>query len=145
MNTPEALSDYAVVTPVKVRWSDLDAGQIVNNVQYLRWLEIGRTDMLEQAGMTDFSGQRVAIGVVVGKVSCTYIAPVDYPDTILVGSRVSGLQADRFTVENALFSSSQNRLVGVAEVRLVSFDLQQMKKALIPDDLWKGLERMVHE
>ncbi|MEZ4684932.1 MAG: thioesterase family protein [Bacteroidia bacterium] len=139
MNTPEALSAFPVVTPIAVRWSDMDAGLIVNNVHYLRWLEIARTELLEQAGVSDFTGQIERVGVVVGKVMCTYIAPLNYPDTVLVGSRVKEIGEDRFVIENAIFSQKQQRLAAVGEVRLVAFDLRDMKKAPIPDFLRKGL------
>ena len=145
MNIPEALEDYHVITPVKIRWSDMDAGMIVNNVHYLRWMEIGRTDMLEKAGVTDFTGQIIPIGVVVGKVSCTYIRPLAYPDTVLVASRVRDIKEDRFIVENALYSVEHKQMAAIGEVRLVTFDLRKMQKTAIPDYLREGLLEMKNE
>lgn len=62
-------------TRVTVRWSDMDAFGVVNNVQYLRYLEQARVDLLfgtaRQAGLTELTE-----GVVVARVEVDYRAPM---------------------------------------------------------------------
>lgn len=62
-------------TRVTVRWSDMDAFGVVNNVQYLRYLEQARVDLLfghaRTAGLTELAG-----GIVVARVEVDYRAPM---------------------------------------------------------------------
>jgi acyl-CoA thioester hydrolase len=74
-----------------------------------------------------------------GKVNCTYLTPLFFPDTVLVGSRVKSYEKDRIVIENAVYSQQQKQLAALGEVRLVPFDLRQMKKATVPDYLWEKL------
>lgn len=144
-DTPEVLQHFPVVAPLAVRWSDMDAAAIVNNVHYFRWMEMGRIKLLEEIGITDYTGKTTSLGIVVGKAQCTYITPVSYPDTILVASRVLSVEVDRCEVENALYSTAQQRMIAVGKVRLVCFDIRKMAKADLPADWRAGLEGLHRE
>lgn len=57
---------------VPLRWADMDAFGHVNNVQYLRLLEIARIQSLGQIG------EAVLGGIVVARHEIEYLAPMDF-------------------------------------------------------------------
>lgn len=58
---------------VPLRWADMDAFGHVNNVQYLRLLEIARIESLGQ-----ILGEAVLGGIVVARHEIEYLAPMDF-------------------------------------------------------------------
>ena len=59
-------------TEQRVYYADTDHGQVVYYSNYLKWFEIGRTEILRQSGFdySDFEKQNIIAPVV--EVKCNY-------------------------------------------------------------------------
>ena len=79
---------YPVSTEIKVKWGEMDAFQHLNNTVYIRYIEDGRIDLLEKLGMSS-DMKSFNIGPILASIQCDYLAPVTYPDTIIVFSTVN--------------------------------------------------------
>ena len=79
---------YPVSTEIKVKWGEMDAFQHLNNTVYIRYIEDGRIDLLEKLGMSN-DMKSFNIGPILASIQCDYLAPVTYPDTIIVFSKVT--------------------------------------------------------
>lgn len=83
--------------PVQLRWSDMDAFGHVNNVQFLRLLEIARISGLPQW----FGDLQDAVhdGVMVARHEIEYDAPLEYrPEPVVVRMWVTRLGGSGFDV-----------------------------------------------
>ncbi|HEX2828433.1 MAG TPA: thioesterase family protein [Burkholderiales bacterium] len=78
------------VTRIELRWADMDANAHVNNATYFTYMEQARIEWLNAAGMQNTAEGE---GPVVVKTSCTYLAPIGYPETLEV--RVYGAAPGR--------------------------------------------------
>ena len=67
------------VTRIELRWADMDANAHVNNATYFTYMEQARIDWLNAVGMQNTAEGE---GPVVVKTSCTYLAPIAYPETL---------------------------------------------------------------
>ncbi|KEI72115.1 acyl-CoA thioesterase [Endozoicomonas elysicola] len=128
------LEDYPVITEIPVAWGDMDALQHVNNVVYFRYFETARIDYFDKIQVME-KAKGSGIGPVISHTQCFYKAPVTYPDTLLVGSRVSDVQEDRFTMEYAIYSKSMNRVTTTGTATGVMFNFVTNSKASIPEEL----------
>lgn len=64
-----------------IRWGDMDAYEHVNNTVYFRYMEQARVEWLETIGYRCNARQEAPVIV---QASCTYLAPLSYPGTVVV-------------------------------------------------------------
>jgi acyl-CoA thioester hydrolase len=124
----ELLAGYPVVVEIQVRWRDMDALGHVNNVQYYEYFEMARITYLERLGVWHPGGKWIDVGVILASNSCRYKAPVTYPDTVLVGTRVSTLGIDRVAMENLMVSRTLGVVAAEGKAVVVSYDYRRKRK-----------------
>ena len=117
-------------TEIRVAWGDMDAMNHVNNAVYFRYLESGRIVHLTTLGAY---AENRKTGTVVGSIQCRFRVPLTYPDTIVVGSRVSEISHDRFTFEYAIFSHRHDRIAAEASSVVVAITLHDGRKTALPE------------
>jgi len=138
----DLLKGYPVITEIPVAWGEMDALNHVNNVVYFRYLETARIEYFREIALMD-EIQNTGIGPVLGETSCRYKLPVTYPDTLYVGSRVSELKDDRFTMEYEIVSKKLGAVTSSGTAKVVMFNFKTNKKAnLLPSlvDAIKAIE-----
>jgi acyl-CoA thioester hydrolase len=82
------------------------------------------------------------VGPVLGDTYCKYFRPVTYPDTLLVGSKVTEVQDDRFTMEYAIVSKAQQKVTTIGTATIVMFDFASNQKALLSVRLLNEIQKM---
>lgn len=122
---------YPVSTEIKVKWGEMDAFQHLNNTVYIRYIEDGRIDLLEKLGMSS-DMKSFNIGPILASIQCDYLAPVTYPDTIIVFSTVKQTGIKKIELEHKLWSIQQNCLVAKGLGIGVYYDYKALKSCAIP-------------
>ncbi len=117
----------------------MDALNHVNNVVYFRYFETARLDYFKEAALMD-DIKDTGIGPVLSDTSARYRLPVTYPDTLLVGSRVSKIEDDRFTMEYEIFSKKMGAITTRGTAQVVMFDFKNNSKAKISPKLRDTIE-----
>ncbi len=137
----DLLAGYPVILAIPVAWGEMDAFQHVNNIVYLRYAESARIAYLERAGLSDSMGAS-GLGPILASISCRYLFPVTYPDTVHVGTRVTEIGADRFTVHFRIVSTRHVRIVAQGDSVIVSYDYRTGSKAPLPAAVRAAIETM---
>jgi len=125
-------AQYTQSTEIKVKWGEMDAFQHLNNTVYIRYIEDGRIDLLEKLGMSD-DMKATNIGPVLASIQCDYLAPVTYPDTLIVFSNAKQTGPKKVEFEHKIWSKQQNCLVAQGTGMGVYYDFKQGKSCVIPD------------
>jgi acyl-CoA thioester hydrolase len=73
-----------------------------------------------------------AIGPILAGTSARYKAPVYFPDTVIAACRAFDVQVDRFTLDMAMWSEAQGRIVATGEAHIVAYDYRAKQKAALP-------------
>ena len=128
----DLLAGYPVILDIPVAWGEMDAFQHVNNIVYLRYAESARIAYLAQAGLSE-SMEGAGIGPILASINCRYLFPVTYPDTVRVGTRVTEIGADRFTVHFRIVSTRHSRVAAQGDSVIVSYDYRTGSKVPLPD------------
>lgn len=137
----DLLAGYPVILPIDIAWGDMDAFRHVNNVVYFRYFESSRVKYMDATGaMTEM--ERSGVGPILHSVGCRFRFPLTYPDRILVGVRVTGMSADRFTVHHRIVSERHNRIAAEGDGIVVMFDYRRNEKAPIPGFLREAIARL---
>ena len=119
-----------------VYFFDTDAGGVVHNLTYLRWIEAVRTDLAEILGW--------GIGEMVGgehgcpvltKTEVEYLRPAKLGERVQVISRLGEVGKVRFIVESEV-RGAEGQVFCRAKQELVSVDLKTGKAKALRED-WR--------
>jgi YbgC/YbaW family acyl-CoA thioester hydrolase len=119
-----------------VYFFDTDAGGVVHNLTYLRWIEAVRTDLAEILGW--------GIGEMVGgehgcpvltKTEVEYLRPAKLGERVRVISRLGEVGKVRFMVESEV-RGAEGEVYCRAKQELVSVDLKTGKAKALRED-WR--------
>ncbi|MBI2358753.1 MAG: acyl-CoA thioesterase [Deltaproteobacteria bacterium] len=109
---------------------------------YLRWFEIGRTELLRQAGFPYKSIENRGLHFPVTEVSCRYFKPARYDDAIVIETELSALGHASLTFHYRLYRQDGDELIaegstkhacvdGKGEVTRIPPDLEPVLKAAV--------------
>ena len=98
-------TDYTHSLEIKVRDYELDTQGIVNNANYLHYLEITRHDFCERAGTSFRDMQQQGLDPVVRKIEIEYLSSLTFGDTMISKLRTERKGA-RFVFVQDIFNAS---------------------------------------
>jgi len=127
------LIDYRVVIEHTIMWGEMDALEHVNNTAYFRWFETARVAYFDQLGFR-IDGE-TGLGPILASTSCRFRLPLTYPDRVLIGSRVTDVGADRFTMLHRAVSLRLDAVAAEGEGVVVCYDYGNRRKAGLPPEL----------
>jgi len=71
-------------TTYRIIYGDTDKMGYAYNANYLRWFEMGRTEMFRASGLTYKKIEEKGIFLPVSEVFCKFITPVHYDDLLTI-------------------------------------------------------------
>ena len=113
--------DYQFELPIKVRDYETDSQGIVNNANYLHYLEITRHDFCEQAGTSFRAMQEQGLDPVVRKIEIEYISSLTLGDSMISKLRMHR-EGARFIFRQDIFNASTGAMVVRAVVTTVCLE-----------------------
>ncbi|NVM43411.1 MAG: acyl-CoA thioesterase [Candidatus Lokiarchaeota archaeon] len=137
----EILNDYTAVEEMPVRWGDMDARGHVNNTLYLRYFESSRIALFRTLNLYE-EPTEVRIGPILSFQSCSYKAPLTYPDTIYVGAKIEAIEGSKIIIKHSIVSKKRNRIVAEGEAHIIWYDYDNKKRANISDPLKQKLLKL---
>ena len=132
MTRPAELAEHPVAISLPVLWGDQDAFGHVNNTIPIRWFESARIAYIETPEIADLL-QREKVGPILAAIACNYRRQIKYPDTVLVGARVTRLGRSSLTMAHAVWSQSQQALAADGESTIVIFDYAAQRPVRISE------------
>ena len=133
------LEDFPVIVEIPVRWGDQDALAHVNHIMYLQYFETARIEYLLRLGMDPPGPSWRESGGIIASVTCRYLAPVTFPDTLHVGARISHMGSDRMTMEHVAFSARLEKPAARSACNLVWYDYDAGRRRAIPAEVREAI------
>ena len=137
----ELLQPYPVVIETPVAWGQMDAFRHLNNTVYFRFFESGRIAYFERLGFLEYM-EETGVGPILASTNCRFRIPLTYPDTVSIGTRVSNVEADRFTMEYVVVSHEHQKVAADGSGLIVCFNYKENRKALLPEELRRRIEAL---
>ncbi len=141
-NPIEALLEgYPVTITVPVQWGDQDAFNHVNNVVYYRWFESARIAYFRRMGLMGMSSAN-RIGPILASSTCEYRKPINFPDTIRVGIRVTRIGRTSIGFEHRIVSEELKALAaeGISTTVVVNYDTYRPHP--VPEQVRQSIESL---
>ena len=123
----------------RVYYADTDHGGVAYYASYLRWFEIGRTELLRGLGIEQRELDEQGIMLPVIEVKCEYKSPALYDDVILIASSLSKIGDKSITFSYNISRKEDNRLL--AHGHTVNVFAKGASSVGIPPGIRAKLER----
>ena len=116
------LAAFPVVVDLPVAWGEMDAMGHVNGVVFVRYFETSRFTYFARLGPALEGMGTAERGWILASLTCRYRAPVTFPDTVSVGTRVKAVGADRYLMEHRVVSHHLRTVAAEGDVLIVAYD-----------------------
>jgi acyl-CoA thioester hydrolase len=128
---------------VQLRWSDMDALRHVNNVQFLRFLEDARVQMMVEAGRRTLESE---LGVVVVRHEIDYQRPLLFrPEPVVVDTWVTRIGRTSYAVAYEIREPDDDVVYATASTVMVCVDLASGDPAPIDDRMRAALDSFLDD
>jgi len=120
-----------VITPIQIRFADVDKLGHVNNAFYLSYIEVARMDFFKEVGSKIDWNKK---GVIVARIEINYKIPVVLTDIISVKTWCSRIGNKSFDLAYSIVKTNdaiETEVVNAVSV-LVCYDYELKKSAEIP-------------
>lgn len=124
-------ADFPVVVEWPVAWAEMDYFRHVNHAVFFTYFEGARIAYLERIGFRELTAEQ-QVGPILHSTHARYRRPVVYPDTVVIGARVTEVGEDRFTQEYRIVSRAQGEVAAEGGGTLVAYDYAAGRKAPLP-------------
>jgi acyl-CoA thioester hydrolase len=124
-------ADFPVLRPMATRWADNDQYGHANNVVFYSWFDTAVNGWLIDVTGTDVA-RLDSIGVV-AETSCRYLAPVGFPDQLVVGLAVERLGSTSVTYRLAVFRADDEQPAALGRFVHVYVDAATRRPVPVPD------------
>jgi acyl-CoA thioester hydrolase len=132
------LSRYPVVTTIPILWGDEDAFAHVNNLAYLRWCESARVEYMQRVALWSEVPPK-GIGPIQASVKCDYKAPLNYPDTVDVGTRVVAVGNTSVRIQQIVFSRALQKVAAEVESTVVLLDYGTGRPVRVTEEIRQAI------
>ncbi|HRJ71933.1 MAG TPA: thioesterase family protein [Terrimicrobiaceae bacterium] len=128
----ELSENCRISTEIRVMYFDTDAGGVVHNISYLRFIETARTLLAMKMGMSFEEIARTRIHPVVVRTEIDYKRPAVLGDLLLVNGRVTESTGIRFWVEFAIVRPPENIVVVSCRQALALVQMPEGRPVRLP-------------
>jgi acyl-CoA thioester hydrolase len=97
-------------TPYRVIYGDTDNMGIAYYANYLRWFEIGRTELLRSWGLPYREIESRGILLPVAEAHCRYLAPVQYDDMLSIEASLDPQTKGGLTINYRVLSEDHKNV-----------------------------------
>jgi len=151
------MEGYRHLTPIAVRFRDVDVMGHVNNAVFFTYLETARVEYIRrvnfflaarprgprpgQDGSNPFR-DRSGKGLILAQITCQFKMPIFYGQSVQVGTRVVDVGNSSFRVEQRIEADGQ--LSALAEAVVVHYDYEAGRSVPIPDEIRARIAAFEH-
>ncbi|WP_372941913.1 acyl-CoA thioesterase [Shewanella sp.] len=134
------LAKHSISTQIQIAWGEMDALQHVNNSVYFKYFETARLDFFNQINLlADL--KTTGVGPVLSETNARFKRPLMFPDTIIVGTKISDITEDRFVMHYTVFSQAQQAVTTIGWAKVVMFNVKTGQKAKLTPELLDALSK----
>ncbi len=129
------------LTPIRVYIEDTDAGGIVYYVNYLKFMERARTELLRELGYQQCTLKEEGRLFVVAAVEARYRRPARLDDALVVRTRLARISNASVTFVQAVTPRDSQSVLCEAEIKVACVAAETLRPAPIPRPVLAGFER----
>jgi acyl-CoA thioester hydrolase len=95
------------IVKIRVTYADTDAMSIVYHTNYIKWFEIGRTELLREKGVVYAEMETRGYNLPVIELWCHYLLPARYDQIVLVETEIVHMRRASIKFNYAIWDESK--------------------------------------
>lgn len=99
------------VSKLRVLYADTDAMGVVYHMNYLRWFEFGRAELLRQLGIPYAEIEKKGYNLPLTEVHCYYLFPARYDDLVTIETQITFLRRASIKFNYEIWNETHERLL----------------------------------
>ena len=132
-------------TIFRARYAETDAMGVVHHAAYLPWLEVGRVNLLREAGMPYGDIEARGFLIVLSDIQVRYRRPARFDDLVTVESMVTQAKRRRVSFGYRILLHDTHDVLVEAETHHIVVSRDTMRATQLPEDLIAGLLPWIEE
>ena len=117
---------------IRVRYIEIDQMGVVNNVNYFRWLEEGRVELLRDMGVPLIQIEKDETFLMIVETHCNYLAPARYDEVMILETWVSHVGNKSLKFDYQVIRSDRSQVIAKAHTVHVCTDKTGKSKPIPP-------------
>jgi acyl-CoA thioester hydrolase len=117
---------------IRVRYAETDQMGVAYYANYLVWFEVGRSELCRKRGFCYADLETLGYKLVVTDVNCRYRNSARYDETVIVRTRLKGVNKRMVTFGYQILRKDQEEVIAEGETRHICVDSKGKTKSL-PD------------
>jgi len=127
-------------TEIRVYYADTDHGSVVYYANYLKWFEIGRTEILRQAGFNYAEYEKKNLIAPVVEVKCNYKDSARYNDLIMIETSIAKIGNSSIRFNYKIIRKKDKKLLAEGYTVNVFVNIKTKASTEMPKELKKFLQ-----
>jgi acyl-CoA thioester hydrolase len=115
---------------IRVRYAETDQMGVAYYANYLVWFEVGRSEFYRRRGFPYIDLEALGYKVVVTEVHCRYRNSARYDETVIVRTRLKGVNKRMITFGYQILREDQKEVIAEGETRHICVDSKGKTKSL---------------
>lgn len=132
-------------TTVRVRYSETDKMSIAHHANYLLWMELGRTEMLRDAGLSYKKMEDMGYSLPVCEVTCRYIKPALYDDIIEITVSIEELKKRTIKMRCEIYRENDKTLLAGGSTIHPCIHIKSGKISTFPEEILVILNKSIEK
>ncbi len=117
------------ISKIRVRYAETDQMGVVYYSNYFVWMEVGRTNLLRNNGLSYKELEKEGYALPVLKAYAEYLNSAYYDEEIIIKSKLKELKGPKFTIDYEIYNSENLLLAkGYTEHVFVSKETKRVIK-----------------
>jgi len=115
---------------IRVRYAETDQMGVAYYANYLVWFEVGRSEFYRRRGFRYIDLEALGHKIVVTEVHCRYRNSARYDETVIVRTRLKGINKRMITFGYQILREDQKEVIAEGETRHIWVDSKGKTKSL---------------
>jgi acyl-CoA thioester hydrolase len=115
---------------IRVRYAETDQMGVAYYANYLVWFEVGRSEFCRKRGFRYADLEALGYKLVVADVHCRYRNSARYDETVIVRTRLKGVNRRMVTFGYQILRKDQEEVIAEGETRHICVDSYGKTKSL---------------
>jgi acyl-CoA thioester hydrolase len=107
---------------IRVRYQETDGQGRLHHANYFTYFEMGRTELLREAGLSYREFEAAGLMLVVSEITCQYLAPASYDDVLTLRTTTAAARGARVTHDYHLLRGEELLATGRSVVACINRD-----------------------
>ena len=115
---------------LRVRYAETDQMGVAYYANYLVWFEVGRSELCRERGFCYADLEALGYKLVVTDVNCRYRNSARYDETVIVRTRLKGLNRRMITFGYQILRKDTEEIIAEGETKHICVDSNGKTKSL---------------